>query len=96
MPRVVRRFVTEVIFGIQARQSVRLTEIARPLQEEITLKKTQYRLSRQLSRPALPCCLTWPYLAWLPELLDNKINPIFFFTHYDFTPKSNLSINRGI
>jgi len=50
MPEVVRRFVTEALYGIQARQSVRLTEIARSLQEEIALKKTQYRLSRQLGR----------------------------------------------
>lgn len=53
MPKVVRRFVAEALYGIQARQSVRLTEIARSLKEEIALKKTQYRLSRQLGRPEL-------------------------------------------
>ncbi len=31
-PKVVRRFITEAIYGIQARQSVRLTEIARALE----------------------------------------------------------------
>jgi hypothetical protein len=45
MPKVARRFITEAIYGIQARQSVRLTEIARSLGEEISIKKTQYRLS---------------------------------------------------
>ena len=52
-PKVVRRFITEAIYGIQARQSVRLTEIARSLEEEIPLRKTQYRLSRQLGRREL-------------------------------------------
>jgi hypothetical protein len=53
MPKVGRRFITEALYGIQARQSVRLTEIARSLQEENALKKTQYRLSRQLGRREL-------------------------------------------
>ncbi len=53
LPKVVRRFITEVVYGIQARQSVRLTEIARSLEEEIPLKKTVYRLSRQLGRGGL-------------------------------------------
>ena len=51
--KVVRRFLTEAIYGIQARQSVRLTEIARSLGEEIPVKKTQYRLCRQLGRQGL-------------------------------------------
>ncbi len=49
-PKVARRFLAEAIYGIQARQSVHLTEIARALGEKIALKKTQYRLSRQLGR----------------------------------------------
>jgi len=49
-PKVARRFLSEAIYGIQARQSVHLTEIARALREKIPLKKTQYRLSRQLGR----------------------------------------------
>lgn len=53
LPKVVRRFVTEAIYGIQARQSVRLTSIARSLGEKIALKKTQYRLCRQLGREGL-------------------------------------------
>jgi hypothetical protein len=31
-PKVLRRFIAEAIYGIQARQSVRLTEIARALE----------------------------------------------------------------
>ncbi len=49
-PKVARRFLAEVIYGIQARQSVHLTEIARALGEKIPLKKTHYRLCRQLGR----------------------------------------------
>jgi len=52
-PKVMRRFLAEVIYGIQARQSVHLTEIARALGEKIPLKKTQYRLCRQLGREDL-------------------------------------------
>ena len=39
-PKVARRFIAEVVYGIQARQSVRLTEIARSLEERIPLRKT--------------------------------------------------------
>jgi len=42
-----------MIFGIQARGSVRLTEVGRALGEEISLKKTEERLSRQLGRRRL-------------------------------------------
>lgn len=49
-PKVVRRFIAESLYGIQARQSVRLTEVARALEEKIPLRKTQYRLCRQLGR----------------------------------------------
>jgi hypothetical protein len=52
-PKVARRFLAEAIYGIQARQSVHLTEIARSLGEKIALKKTQYRLCRQLGREEL-------------------------------------------
>ena len=53
LPKVVRRFVAEMIFGIQARGSVRLTEVGRALGEKISLKKTEGRLSRQLGREHL-------------------------------------------
>ena len=49
-PKVARRFLAEAIYGIQARQSVRLTEIARSLEEKVPIRKTQYRLCRQLGR----------------------------------------------
>jgi hypothetical protein len=58
LPKTARRFVLEMIYGIQARQSVRLTEIGRALEEKITLRKTEYRLCRQLEREEL-----WDHLT---------------------------------
>ena len=57
-PKVLARFVAEMIYGIQARQSVRLTEVSRALAEPITIKKTVERLSRQLKNPRLARWLT--------------------------------------
>ena len=51
--RPARRFVAEAVYGIAARQSVRLTEIGRALEEPIALAKTETRLSRNLGRPEL-------------------------------------------
>ena len=53
LPKVALRFVAEMVFGIQARGSVRLTEVGRALGERISLKKTEGRLSRQLGRKRL-------------------------------------------
>lgn len=48
-----RRFVSEMVYGIQASESVVLTEVGRTLEEAIPLRKTQWRLSRNLQRPEL-------------------------------------------
>jgi hypothetical protein len=48
-----QRFVSEMVYGIQASQSVMLTEIGRTLEERVPLRKTQWRLSRNLRRPEL-------------------------------------------
>jgi hypothetical protein len=53
LPKVAQRFVEEVIYGIQTRGFVRLSEIARSLNESIPLVKTINRLSNQLRRPGL-------------------------------------------
>jgi hypothetical protein len=50
LPKVAERFVREMIYGIQASQSVVLTKIARMLEETISIKKVEERLSRQLLR----------------------------------------------
>ena len=51
-------FVGEMLFGIQASQDVKLSEIARSLQEEIPLIKTEDRLSRNLGAESLEVHLT--------------------------------------
>ena len=48
-----QRFVSEMIYGIQAAESVMLTEVARTLEEDTSIKKTEERLSRNLQRPDL-------------------------------------------
>lgn len=53
LPKTAHRFVAEMIYGIQARQSVVLTEVARALEERISIKKGEERLSRQLGRVGL-------------------------------------------
>jgi hypothetical protein len=47
LPKPARRFIAEMIYGIQARQSVRLTEIGRALEERILCEKlnTDYAAS---------------------------------------------------
>lgn len=51
--KAARRFVGEMVYGMQASQSVLLTEIGRTLEEGIPLRKTQWRLSRNLQREDL-------------------------------------------
>jgi hypothetical protein len=53
LPKTAGRFVEEALYGIQSRGSVRLSEIARALNEAIPLQKTINRLSTQLKRPGL-------------------------------------------
>ncbi|MFQ5901988.1 MAG: transposase [Thermodesulfobacteriota bacterium] len=53
LPKATRRFISEMVYGIQASQSVVLTKIARTLEESISIKKVEERLSRQLGRRGL-------------------------------------------
>ena len=46
-------FISEMIYGIQASQDVKLSSISRALGEEIALKKTEERLSHHLQTPGL-------------------------------------------
>ena len=48
-----QRFVSEMLYGIQASQSVVLTKVARTLEEKIALKKTHERLCRNLGHDQL-------------------------------------------
>ena len=47
------KFISEMIYGIQASQDVKLSSIGRALGEEIALKKTEERLSHHLQAPGL-------------------------------------------
>ena len=50
LPKTAERFVQEMVYGIQASQSVVLTKIGRTLEESISIKKVEERLSCQLLR----------------------------------------------
>jgi hypothetical protein len=54
----VGRFIREMIYGVQARHSVLLTEVSRALAEPIGIKKTVERVSRQLGNARLWAGLT--------------------------------------
>src|SRR5260370_38280278 len=53
LSKPLRNFGGEMLFGIQASQGVKLSNIARSLQEEIPLLKTEDRLSRNLQAQEL-------------------------------------------
>ena len=53
LSKPLQRFVGEMLFGIQASQDVKLSNIARSLEEDIPLIKTEDRLSRHLQAKAL-------------------------------------------
>jgi hypothetical protein len=53
LSRPMQKFVTQMLFGIQASQDVKLSNIARSLKEEIPLIKTEDRLSRNLKAAGL-------------------------------------------
>jgi hypothetical protein len=58
LSRPQEKFVSQMLFGIQASQDVKLSNIARSLQEEIPLIKTEDRLSRNLRAVELEAELT--------------------------------------
>ncbi len=62
LSRPLEKFVGQMLFGIQASQDVKLSNIARSLKEEIPLIKTEDRLSRNLRAEELEAELT-PQLA---------------------------------
>ena len=58
LSRPLEKFVAQMLFGIQASQDVKLSNIARSLKEEIALIKTETRLSRNLKAMELEAELT--------------------------------------
>ena len=62
LSRPLQKFVGQMLFGIQASQDVKLSNVARSLKEQIPLIKTEDRLSRNLKAVELAAELT-PQLA---------------------------------
>jgi hypothetical protein len=58
LSRPIEKFVNQMLFGIQASQDVKLSNIARSLKEDIPLIKTEDRLSRNLKTAELEIELT--------------------------------------
>lgn len=58
LSRPQRKFVGQMLYGVQASRDVKLSNIARSLQEKIPLIKTEDRLSRHLADPELDLHLT--------------------------------------
>lgn len=85
LPKVGKRFIPEMIYGIQARQSVRISQIARALNENIALKKTEERLCRQLDRPGLMRQLRHQ-LLWLARSRIND-DPLLILDTSDISKK---------
>jgi hypothetical protein len=68
--KVASRFVSEMIYGIQASQSVVLTKIARVLEENIEMKKTHERLCRNLGNDQLGQALLHNLLSISKKHID--------------------------
>ena len=58
LSKPLEKFVNQMLFGIQASQDVKLSNIARSLKEDIPLIKTEDRLSRNLKTAELETELT--------------------------------------
>lgn len=70
LPKVAERFVREMVYGIQASQSVVLTKIGRMLEEPISIKKVEGRLSRQLLRRGMGQKVQQNLLTMASKLID--------------------------
>ena len=74
MGKVSARFIEETIFGLSARGSVRLTEIARSLEEDVELHATHKRLSRNLTDKSIGSAveLVFRLVEWVARLRIGK------------------------
>lgn len=72
LPKTAQRMVQEIVYGIQSRGSVRLSEIARSLDESTAMKKIIERLSRQLNRPGLREQVTENMLDLAAKRIDKE------------------------
>ena len=85
MGKVKSRFVGEAIYGIQARGSVRISEIARSLAEKTSIKKRIDRLSRNLAWPDLDSKISEAVLAEGASLV--KLDTLLILDPTDITKK---------
>lgn len=77
MKRPAEKLVTNMLYGIAASNNCHLTEIARALDEDITIKKTVDRLSRGLQQFEGQAVLQENYLKQVAPYIDNTtIYPI--------------------
>ena len=53
LKRPKRKFIAQMLFGIQASKDVKLSNISRSLKEDIALIKTENRLSQQIGKEDL-------------------------------------------
>ena len=90
------RFVSQMLFGIQSSQDVKLSNIARSLKEEIALIRTEKRLSRNLKSAELEKELT-PQLVKMGSMRV-QVNTVLALDLIDICIK-NATINakkRGV
>jgi hypothetical protein len=66
-----RKFIADMVFGIIASNSCKLTDIGRVLKESVALKKTVERLGRNLANFSQSEALMHNYLAVTRESLDH-------------------------
>lgn len=72
--KTARRFIQEAIYGIIVSQSVKLTEIGRQIESQVSLKKIEERFSRQLIKPNIWSCLHKKILSLASSLIkDNTL-----------------------
>jgi hypothetical protein len=71
LSKPLEKFVRQMLFGIQASQDVKLSNIARSLKEALPLIKTEDRLSRNLKAPELEAELT----SQLAKMASQRVDP---------------------
>ena len=72
LPKVGQRLVREVLYGVQSRGSVRLSEIGRALGEETGMKKVIERLGRGLNRAGLREQVRKNLLEWAAGQIEGE------------------------
>jgi len=68
-----KRFLKEMLYGIQASKDIKLSNVARALQEQIPLIKTEDRLSRNLNQEDLTSDINGEILRLSKDKIDKDI-----------------------